>query len=559
MWKFKDLPYERYEMDAFLCDANALLDVLEAAESFAEAKQALLDCDLLEQRMMTVVSLCHIRHDMDTNDPFYDAEMTYWNKNLSRLMPLQKRKSAILVRHRFRKELEEEFGSFLFQKLENEEQLADERLIPDATEEKLLVGRYGKLTAGAKTVFRGEECNFYKLLKYLQSTDRAVRKSAFTAWAGLYESISEELDSLYDQLIARRVHQAELLGFPSYTELAYKRRERFDYDAEDAARFRKAIADYVVPVCTRLRKAQAERIGVDKLRYYDESFFYAEGNPTPIGKEADSVRSAQEMYRALSKETGEFFDFMAEHGSYDLTSRSGKRMGGYCTQLPDYRSPFIFSNFNGTSADVDVLTHEAGHAFQGFLASRSLPLSDQWHAPMEICEVHSMSMEHFTYPWMDKFFGDDAKRYLRQHLTEAFLVLPYLVAVDEFQHRVYAKPFMTREERYAVWAEIEKIYLPWRDYDGNAFLEKGGFWMQKQHIFASPFYYIEYALAQTCAFDFYLRMREDREEAWASYLDLCKAGGKVGYFALLKIAKLRNPFLPETVRDIAAAISELTE
>lgn len=559
MWKFSELPYERYEIDTFLSDAEALLKQLEEASSYSETREAFLAIDKAERKLMTVVSLCHIRHDMDTKDAFYDAEMTYWNQNLPRLMPLQKRNQALLLRHPFRKELEAEFGSFLFQKIENGEKLADERLIPDATQEQLLVSRYGKLTAGCTVEFRGQTCNFYGLLKQMQNPDRTIRKEAFLAWARLYESISEELDEIYDALIRHRVSQANILGFSSYTEMAYRRRQRFDYDATDAATFRDAVARYLVPLCNKLRKQQAETIGVDKLRYYDETFYYPEGNPVPMGTEQESVLAAQKMYRELSRETGEFFDFMVEHGSYDLTGRNGKRMGGYCTTLPDYGSPFIFSNFNGTSADVDVLTHEAGHAFQSYVAQHSLVHSDLWQAPMEICEVHSMTMEHFTYPWMELFFGEDADRYRRTHLKDALLVIPYMVAVDEFQHRVYEKPSMTAKERYAVWHEIETIYLPWRDYDGQPFLEQGGFWLQKQHIFASPFYYIEYALAQMCAFDFYLRMLEDRDKAWASYLDLCKAGGSVGYFRLLEIAGCRNPFRPETVQYIAESIGKLVE
>ncbi len=556
-WIFADLPYARYDVDDFMRDESALLDALEQAQTADEAKAAYLAIDALSQRFSTTVTIAHVRHDCDTNDKFYDEEMTYWDTNLPRTMPLDERLMKTLLAHPFRKALEDAFGKIIFTAAEARMRLMDERLIPDMTEDQLLRSRYAKLTAGCTTEYMGQTCNFYGLLKFMQDPDRTVREGAFRKWAALYASIADELDEIYDKMVALRTHKAAILGMENYVEMAYLERGRYEYSETDVARFREGVKKYVVPLCARIREEQRKRIGVDKLRYYDEEFFFPEGNPTPHGTEAEMVEAARQMYRELSPETGEYFDFMVQHQLFDLTSRPGKRMGGYQTELAARKAPFIFSNFNGTSADVDVLTHEAGHAFQAYLASRTLPVSDVWQAPMEICEVHSMSMEHFAYPWMEKFFGDDAPRYRRAHLTNAMLTIPYLAMVDDFQHRVYRKPDMTRAERYAVWKELEGEYLPWRDYDGDAFLEKGGFWMQKQHIFIYPFYYIDYALAQTCAFDFYLKHLQDPKAAWADYLALCKAGGSVGYFELLKVGNLRSPFDETTVRDITAAIEAL--
>ncbi len=556
-WKFSDLPYERYDVDDFMRDENAALDVLEQAKTAEEAKAAYLALDALMQKFATVVTIAHVRHDCDTNDAFYDAEMTYWDTNLPRTMPLDERCMKVLLAHPFRKELSAAFGEIIFTTAEARMRLMDERLIPDQTEDQLLKSRYAKLTAGCTTEYMGQTCNFYGLLKFMQDPDRTVREGAFRKWAELYASIADELDGIYDKMVELRTHKASILGMENYVELAYLERGRYEYNEQDVERFRLGVQKYVVPLCAKLREEQRKRIGVDKLRYYDEEYFFPEGNPMPRGTEEELVKAAQQMYHELSPETGEFFDFMVEHHLFDLTSRPGKRMGGYQTELMERKAPFIFSNFNGTSADVDVLTHEAGHAFQAFLASRTLPVSDVWQAPIEVCEIHSMSMEHFAYPWMEKFFGEDAPRYRRAHLTNAMLTIPYLVMVDDFQHRVYRKPDMTRDERYATWKELETIYLPWRDYDGDAFLEKGGFWMQKQHIFLYPFYYIDYALAQTCAFDFYLKHLADKDKAWADYIALCKAGGSQGYFELLKIGGVRNPFDETTVRDITAAIEKL--
>jgi M3 family oligoendopeptidase len=174
----------------------------------------------------------------------------------------------------------------------------------------------------------------------------------------------------------------------------------------------------------------------------------------------------------------------------------------------------------------------------------------------EVAEIHSMSMEHFCYPYMESFFGDKADDYRYGHLMDALESIPYMVTVDEFQHRVFENPKMTAKERRQVWHELEATYLPWRDYDGHAFLEEGGFWMQKQHIFLFPFYYIDYALAQICAFEFYGRAKKDWESCWADYYRLCQAGGSKGYFDLLKLAGLSNPFQEGTVQKIVDSLLE---
>ena len=312
----------------------------------------------------------------------------------------------------------------------------------------------------------------------------------------------------------------------------------------------------MTPAVAEIREAQRKRLGVEKLHYYDESLKFPDGNAVPIGTAEELVEKAHRMYREMSPETGEFFGFMTEYGLFDLETKPGKRMGGYMTRLPAYQAPFIFSNFNGTEADVDVLTHEAGHAFQGYLAMRSIPVAALCGSTSEINEVHSMSMEHFAYPWMEYFFGGQAEKYITAHLIGALCTIPYLVCVDEFQHAVYANPEMAPADWRKTWREIERKYMPWRDYDGNAFLEGGSFWMQKQHIFMYPFYYIEYALAQICAFQYYGRMKENRKDAWEDYLRLCRAGGTKGYFELLETGRLMNPFREGTVEKSTAHVME---
>ncbi len=556
MEKFADIPYSRPDLVLFKNQTLQLIEQLAKASDARMARQALIEIQEMEKNVDTMVTIAHVRNTIDTTDTFYDQEMTFLNENLPKLIPMQIQLLKALLSCPFRRELEADFGSQLFINAETELKVQDESIMEEKVEEANLRQAYQKLTAQCTTLFKGEHVNFYGLLKHMEHQDRGHRREAFLAWSALYATHADELDRLYDQLIAVRVRMAKKLGFDRFTELAYLNRHRTAYGPQDVASFRRQVLEIVVPACVKIRADQAERIGVDKLKYFDESLLFPDGNPEPAGSKDQMVAWAQEMYRALNPETGKFFDFMTQHELFDLETRPGKRMGGYCTSLSSWKAPFIFANFNGTSADVDVLTHEAGHAFAYFTASREQELSEYCHSTNEINEIHSMSMEHFTYPWMDKFFGDKAVQYRYAHLCQSLNVLPYMMCVDEFQHIVYDQPDMTAMERRQVWRDLERTYMPWRDYDGVEFLEKGGFWMQKQHIFMYPFYYIDYALAQMGAFGFYGRMKTNQADAWTDYLSLCRAGGSQGYLELLSLAGLSNPFAEG---GVAKAVSHVIE
>lgn len=555
MKKFSELEYKRPDMDAVKCDYTKAMDAFAAAKAYAQAKEAFFAMQKIVEDVETAFVLADVRNTMDMSNEFYNGEVAFFGEELAKLMPLQKQAGKLYLQSEFRDEFEAEFGKQLTRLTEANDKITDESIVSHLIEQDKLENEYKKIAASCKTEFHGETCNFYGLLKFMQDEDRAVRKAAFEAWAKLYQSASAQLDEVFDKLVALRVDMAKKLGLPSYIDFAYLRMNRFDYDKHDVKEFREAIRKYVVPVCDRLYKEQAAALGVDKLHYYDEAV-YAEGNAIPKGTMEELVEAAGKMYDEMSPESGEFFRFMRKYQLFDLQTRPNKHLGGYCTSLGAYKAPFIFSNFNGTMEDVNVLTHEAGHAFMDYLSARRQVINQYQFSTSEVNEIHSMSMEHFAYPWMERFFGEQTKQYLHQHLVSSFCVIPYLVSVDEFQHGVYEKPDMTAQERRTLWRSIEKKYMPWRDYDGNAFLEEGGFWMQKQHIFLYPFYYIDYSLAQMNAFEFFMRSTTDRKAAWEDYVRLCKAGGSLGYFELLKLANLSIPLKEETVKKITAFVEE---
>ena len=556
MKKFAELQYVRPDMEKIFARVSGDIAVLKEAKNYEEFRNAYMDYVEADTELETSKTVAHIRNTINLLDEFYEAEMVYFNSQMPKYEILKKEMGEVIVASPFKAEMEKEFGAILIQNMEAQKQLSDESIVDDQVKEAELVSRFMKTQAAATVEFKGEQIGNYGLLKIMQSTDRAERKEAFEAWAKLYEGIAPTLEEVYDGLVKVRAGMAKKLGFKSFIPMGYLRRRRFDYTEKELEVFRKQVREVVVPAAAKLYERQKEALGIDTLYYYDESIASPSGNPVPIGDKEYLVGEAQKMYRELSKESGEFFDFMMEHELFDLDSKHGKRAGGYCTTLPQYHAPFIFSNFNGTDADVNVLTHEAGHAFAGFTAAKYQKTPELCHSTSEINEIHSMSMELWTYPWMENFFGDKAEEYRKEHLADALMKIPYMLCVDEYQHKVFENPEMTTMERRAVWSGLEKIYMPWTNYAGNEFLESGAFWIKQQHIFLYPFYYVDYAMAQTGAFEFYTKMKEDRKAAWADYYKLCAAGGSMGYFDLLKYSGLHKVLEDGSVKIILKGVFE---
>ena len=556
MEKFCEMQYVRPNGETLLQKIREATMQLRDSGDFETAKTIFWSVQEEATHFETMSSLAYVRNTINTKDVFYEKEMEYLFGIQPRLDVEMKAFHEVLLASAFLADFEKELGELYIQKLRADIRLTDACNIDLQVKESMLKQEYSKIAAAPTTQFHGEELNFYGLLKKMQSDDRLIRKEAMEAWAALYESISEQLDSIYTELMKLRLQMAENLGFSSYEEMIFLKMGRYTYTPEDLAVFRRQVCEHVVPICEKLFENQKRGLGIDTLHYYDESIVFPDGNAMPIGTTKELLEKAGKMYREISKETGDFFDFMLEYDLFDLETRNGKQQGGYCTTFPDYKAPFIFSNFNGTDADIDVLTHEAGHSFEAYEAMRRIPLTEQTFSTSEVAEIHSMSMEFFTYPWMELFFGEHAEKYRKSHLWDALECVPYMACVDEFQHRVYEEKLFDAMERRKVWSELEKKYMPWRDYDGNAFLENGGFWMQKQHIFMEPFYYIDYALARFGSLEYYGHMMQDYQSAWEDYYHLCCAGGSRSYPELLKIGNLSSPLEEGAVKKILDSIEE---
>ena len=553
--RFQDMPYERVDFTQVEAEMKELMKEFEEAES-GEAQFAVHQkYYALTDRVSTLMTIAQIRFDGDTSDEFYDKEHQYYDEKGPFYSNLVLEYQKKLYASPYRAYLEEKIGPVAFKNMELAQKSMNEKIIPLMQEENSLTMEYDKLIAKARIAFDGKELNLSLLRPYLIGPDRAVRAKAWERMSAFFEENADKLDEIFDRLVKNRTRQAKEMGYENYLELGYFRMNRNCYGREEVEAFRKQIKEYFVPFAERLHERRRKRLGLDKLSFIDEQVYFAQGNPAPAGSPEEILKAGQRMYEELSPETKEFFDFMMENQLFDVLGRKNKRAGGYMTYLPLYGAPFIFANFNGTSGDVDVITHECGHAFQGYLSGKD-PIKEHRDIGMETAEIHSMSMEFFVEKWMPLFFGDRAQDYVTMHLEDAAAFIPYGCMVDEFQHIVYENPNMTPAERKAAWRELEKEYKPHLDYGKNRFFGQGGFWQRQLHIYDYPLYYIDYCLAQTCALQYKIKMDEDFKGAWDSYLKLCRLSASDFYTNLLKEAGLESPFEVGCIKNIVEKLEK---
>ena len=549
--KFKDMKYERPNIDVVKAEMQSLIERLEQAKDYKTAREVFLEMEGLDSHVNTMFTLASIRHSIDTRDEFYDKENDFIDAKGPELTEFRVRWIEALLATPFRKDFEEEYGNVSFINAEIRARSFKPELIPMMQKENELTSQYDKLIASAQIPFQGGTYTLSQLSPFKTDADDSVRLEAWKAEGGWYKENQGELDRIYDELVHLRDEMGKALGHNNYVPLGYDKMERNCYDKNDVEKFREAVVKYLVPVAESIYRKQAERLGKTyPMSFADNALEFRSGNPRPAGDPEYILREGDKFYDDLSPETSEFFRTLRENDLLDVLSTEGKQAGGYCTGIMDYKVPFIFANFNGTQHDVEVVTHEAGHAFAYWMNRDRVPTSDIWPG-MESAEVHSMSMEFFGEHWAEGFFGADAKKFLYSHLATSITFIPYGTMVDHFQHIVYENPDMTPAERHGVWKELLVTYMPWMKLDGEIpVYSEGQGWQRQLHIYGSPFYYIDYCLAQTVALEIWALIQEDRAKAWEHYMAYTKQGGSRVFTELLANAGLDSPFDENTLRSV---------
>ncbi len=557
--KFKDYEYVRPSLEKAKEFYGNKTKQISDAKDFVEVCEIIDEVFKFENNYSTMSSISYIRHSINTLDEFYDNEMEFFDQADPMFTSYGIEFAKCLLASPYKEEISNKYGRQWLDLLQLSLKTFDESITEELTIENKLSSRYSKLLASAKIEFDGKINNLSQMGIYTEDSNRDVRKEASLKVAQYFESIEDEVDEIYDSLVKVRDKIAKKLGYENFVDLGYARMMRTDYTSKDVANYRKQVYENLVSVYSQLIKAQAKDIKVEDIKYYDLGLKFLDGNPKPVGNTQDLVSKALNMYSKMSGETKEFFEFMVNHELLDLEAKEGKQGGGYCAYIPDFNSPFIFSNFNKTSGDVDVLTHEAGHAFQSYVSAKYVKNPQLYSPTYEACEIHSMSMEFLAYPYMEDFFKEDTQKYYKTHLTSAVLFIPYGVLVDEFQHFVYENPNCSIQDRKTKWRELEKKYTPDVDYDGVDVYERGCRFFRQGHIFTTPFYYIDYTLAQVVAFNIYLLDIKDHNEAWEKYYNLCKLGGSMSFTKLLEEVGLANPFKDGSIKEIVSALKPIID
>ena len=555
--RFSQMPYQRPDLEAVKERLSQLTARLKEAAGYDEAKAVFLEKEEADRRVGTQATLAQIRNTIDTRDEFYDGEMRFWNAALPELEEYGQAWNVAMLDSPFRRDFEAEYGDLMFRNTEIALKTFSPEIVPQLQRENDLTQAYQKLIASAKIPFEGGTYTLSQLTPFKTDADDARRLAAWRAEGRWFKDNQGELDRIYDELVHLRDEMGKKLGYEGYTTLGYYRMGRNCYGKDDVEKFRAAVREHLVPLADSIYREQAKRLGKGyPMSYADNALKFRSGNPRPVGTADDILAQGMKFYGELSPETAEFFKTMLDRELLDVLSTQGKAGGGYCTSIPDHKVPFIFANFNGTQGDVEVVTHEAGHAFACWMNRDRIPGSYVWPG-MEACEVHSMSMEFMAWPWAEGFFGPDTKKYLYSHLAGALTFIPYGTLVDHFQHEVYARPDMSPAQRHAVWKQLQQTYMPWVKLDGEIpFYAQGEAWQRQAHIYESPFYYIDYCLAQTVALQIWALLQKDRALAWEKYMAYTRQGGSRTFTQLLENAGLDSPFGESCLRDVCRAAGD---
>lgn len=550
--QLNDVVLQPIDKDDIISGYKKIKERLENATSASETISVIRDFFSYEDDLSTIISLVNYRHTINTLDEEYTKLQDLLDVILPSIQEASQEISHLIYNNKYREDLENEFGKLYFDQIAVSLKTFSSEIVDDLIKENQEQSKYVNLISSAKIEFNGNTYSIPQMGKFTSSMDRETRLKAFSKVMEFYAIHDEEIGQIYSDMIKTRTKIAKKLGYENFVQLGYDRMSRLDWNPSDAKIYREKILKYIVPLAEKIASDQKDRLGYkDDMRFADYAIFYKTGNPTPKGSPEELIEQARKMYSEMNPIASKYFNFMVDHGCMDLVSKPGKAGGGYMDYLPSLNTALIFSNFNGTSGDVDVLTHEFGHSLQGFLGASETDIPTYRTPGMECAEMHSMSMEYLTYPWMKYFFKEDTDKYLYQHLCDAITFIPYGCIVDAFQTYCYENPNMTHEERKTYWRYLEKEYIPHREYSDNAFLASGGYWERQHHIFENPLYYLDYTIAQVVSLEFFEESLVDHKKAFEKYLAFDKLGGKYPFRKLLKEANIRNPFDGDTLKEVA--------
>jgi oligoendopeptidase F len=534
---------------------NELEKRIREAESATDLEKWLLDWGELSAALDEESSRRYIAMTCHTDNAEAEKAYLQFVEDIEpACKPRQFKLDQLYLGHPVRKELPRQRYEVFDKHTAVRVELFREENVPLETEEAKLSQQYQKLSGSLTVQFRGEEKTLVQMSRYLEETDRGLREEAWQLVAQRRLQEAEKFEDIFEQLVRLREEMAKNAGFSNYRDYAFKARGRFDYTPEDCLRFHEAVEKEVMPLLGDLQKVRRQQLKLPALRPWDLAVDPLNLPPLrPFEQVETMVDRTQAIFDELDSDLSKGFRLMSELRLLDLANRKGKAPGGYQSTLSESRLPFIFMNAVGVQRDVETILHEAGHAFHA-LATREEDLYAYRHAPIEFCEVASMSMELLGNEFIEKFYSsEEAARARRDHLEGIIEIFPWIAAVDAFQHWIYTHAGHTRQERTAAWVKLMERFGGDVDWSGLEAV-RANLWHRQLHIFIHPFYYIEYGIAQLGALQVWANSKSDRGGALRSYQRALELGGSRPLPELFQAAGCRFDFSAQTVKPLVQLI-----
>ncbi len=498
--KFSEWSYRRPDYSEIKIKINECKNKMQKAMSYQMFRDAWLDVKKEIECMVYQEEIIYIRHLCGIDYQYSLEEVEIQNREEPPVYALRDECDRIAAASGYCNELEREFGKQIFAHIDQHRAVENSDSLGLQMEESALKMQYRKLMAKEN---RDEEA--------------------------LYQ--------VFRRLIEIRCELADSIGYDSYIDLGYLIEGRQDYGTREIAEFRRYIQKYVTPAVSEIKAR-----GIDFCH-----------PPATTENSEELISAISTMFKDLSYETGSYFDEMIQKKLYDLERRENKRSNLFtCCMLPYEKLPFIIGNYTGDGMETGYAVHEFGHGFAFYTAARKQPLYELHRSSPTVNEIHSKTMEHFMFPYLNLFVGEHQKEYIRNHLMQQLENLSYRCAIDEFEHLMYDRK-LSRVELCGLWADISSKYIPWNKIEPQA-IQQGRCWPRQTHIVERPFYYLQYDIAQISTYEFYLKMKNNHDQAWSDYMRLCSAGGSKSYPELLETAHLSNPFAESTLEDICRPI-----
>ncbi len=547
--KFSEIPYNRPDFEKLFSDMDSAVSDCENASS-AKGQIAALDRALsIMDIFNTEYALVRIRYLLNTKDEFYHGEQKLFSTHSPTLTLKFNKIRSNIIKSPFKAEIERTIGSVAMKNYTLFNSTISSDIVEDMREESALVAEYVGVISKLTVDFDGKTLPLSMLAPYKESPDRDQRKRAFEAEGKVYASVKAKLDEIFDKLVKNRTSQAKKLGFENYVELGYARMGRNCYTSKDVNIFKNQVAESIVPLVDKIIENRKNRLELGDIFFHDLLLPFKDGAPKPQVSADEIIENGRKLYHEMSPMTADFIDLMIDNELIDWAASIGKSPGGFCSYIKKYNYPFIFANFNGTSTDLYVLTHEAGHALSRYITGLKNEVVYA-STSMDISETHSMAMEFLTSPWYELFFKEKADKYRQSHGENALIFIPYACQVDQFQEEIYLNPDLTPKERDEKWLEIEQKFRPYVSYDGIPFYGEGAGWQKQTHIYKTPFYYIDYALAQIMAIQFFSIFLHDQDKAFELYFKLISYGSKKTFTELIEALNMSSPLQENTVRQV---------